>query len=273
VSVDKAKQFLKNWTGKVVRSAPFQAVRDTALNVAGLDLHEKLFLQSMTGGRRDGLTQLPENTLGQLKGASRDRDLARMGVEKVAPWMEQTPSDFPSGVKPIQYSPIHGQAREGDNLDLYGRGAELHMGLGNVQATKDDSGNVRVRDIWDVDHSADEDAAIAKGEKPLMHDLGEGGPLASRIYHFARRLGTYEPINVDVNIPAEKWKGIEGEVAPEGYSPYSRTVNTIKRSPEYVHGGGYSGMPPMLETDIQDGNLHDLWNKKNLVPLSEAPIN
>jgi len=267
VSVDKAKQFLKDWTGKVVRSAPFQAVRDTALNVAGLDLHEKLFLQSMTGGRRDGLTQLPEDTLGQLKGASRDRDLARMGVEKVAPWMEQTPNDFPAGVKPIKYSPIHGQAREGDNLDLYGRGAELHMGLGNVQATTDDSGNVRVRDIWDVDHAAHEDAAIAKGENPLMGDLVEGGPLASRIYHFARRLGTYEPINVDVNIPAEKWKGIEGEAAPESYPTYSRTVSTIKRSPENVPGAGYvdlSGMPPMLETE--DGNLHDLWNQKKPLP-------
>ena len=219
-----AKQFLKDWIGKGVRSAPFQAVRDTALNAAGLGLHEKLFLQSMTGGRRDGLTQLPESTLGQLKGASDERDLARMSVEKVAPW----------GKPPLgrSYFPLSSPQRpEGGNLSLYGRGADLHLGLGNVQATKDDSGNVRVKDIWDVDHTPWEDEAIARGEKPVMRDLIEGGPLASRIYHFARRLGTYEPINVDINIPSKKWKGIEGELAPEGYPMHSRVVGAFKDRP------------------------------------------
>ncbi len=224
-----AKQFLKDWIGKGVRSAPFQAVRDTALNAAGLGLHEKLFLQSMTGGRRGGLTQLPKSTLGQLKGASDDRDLARMSVEKVAPWVEK---QYPPTFGGSYFMPKSPQSSEGDNLNLYGRGAGLHLGLGNVQATKDASGNVRVKDIWDVDHTPFENEAIARGEKPVMGDLVEGGPLASRIYHFARRLGTYEPIDVDINIPAQKWESIEGELAPESYPTHSRVVGAFKRPPE-----------------------------------------
>ena len=243
-----------------MRSAPFQTVRDTALNAAGLGLHEKLYLQAMTGGRRGGLTQLPEHTLGQLKGASDDRDLARMSVEKVAPWVEKqhTPSMTVSVLGP--------QSSEGDNLNLYGRGAGLHLGLGNVQATKDASGNVRVKDIWDVDHLPQEDAAIAKGERPAMHDLVEGGPLASRIYHFARRLGTYEPINVDINIPSKKWEGIEGELAPESYPTHSRFVSTFKRPPKGPTVGELiGGHSPVGEFQGPDVNWSEVF-QKNPIP-------
>lgn len=261
MSVDKAKKFLKEKTGELVRSAPFQSVRDTAFNVAGLGLHEKLFLQSMTGGRRKGLTDLPKSSLPYLKGAFNDRELARMSVGKVAPWVEKEAALL--GVNPEdfnKYSFAHGQYKEGDNLDLYGKGADLHLGLGNAQVIQDDLGNVRVTDKWDVDHTPAEDAAIARGENPRMSDLVEGGSLASRIYHFARRLGTYEPINVDVNIPSENWEGIEAQSAPKSYPTHSRTVSTITRPPEQID------IPQIPPPGLIDGNLQDVWKQKNPIP-------
>jgi len=266
VSVDKAKKFLKEKTGELVRSAPFQSVRDTAFDVAGLGLHEKLFLQSMTGGRRKDLTDLPKSSLPYLKGAFNDRELARKSVGKVAPWVEKeaallgvNPEDFNKFASEMD-SFAHGQAKEGDNLSLYGKGADLHLGLGNAQVIQDDLGNVLVTDKWDVDHTPEEDAAIARGENPRMSDLVEGGSLASRIYHFARRLGTYEPINVAVNIPSENWEGIEAQAPPKSYPTHSRTVNTVTRPPEQTD------IPQMPPSGLIDGNLHDVWKQKNPVP-------
>ena len=37
-------------------------------------------------------------------------------------------------------------------------------------------------------------------------DLQEGGRLASTIYNIARNLNTYEPLQYNVSIPADKWE-------------------------------------------------------------------
>ena len=106
-----------------------------------------------------------------------------------------------------------------------------------------------------------------------MHDLVEGGPLASRIYHFARRLGTYEPINVDINIPSKKWEGIEGELAPGGYPIHSRVVGAFKDRPPkgptgkigYDPKGGIGGHT--IPADLGPGsNLSEVLKQKVPIP-------
>jgi len=123
---------------------------------------------------------------------------------------------------------------------------ETMEGSGDV--TKDDQGNVRLTDTWDVDHDPEvvmdtttgkpvkefvEGAGeglyfpehdkvgdmvpvltgnISKSQKDYS-DLREGGRLASTLYNLARKFGTYKPLQYDVTIPAEKWASTEA-VAP-----------------------------------------------------------
>lgn len=220
--------------GKLVRSDPFQHLRNAALERTPLGLPEKTFIKAMTGGDKvtPGGIQLSDDQLARLKQAHTvQKDPSRMPVVREfnanSSWFaDMSPAELE---KERQFH--NEQFRDPDARALarfnspyvttYGRyqnesgyGRDLKMTLGGLSMTNTPQG-MRIQDEWHIDPvkavAADHTTGIRKDaidRFDAIHDLGEGGHLPSIIANTAQALGTYEPIQIDQTIPTNKWNSI-----------------------------------------------------------------
>jgi len=250
----------------VVRSGPFQAVRDVVLETSGLPKPEKFFIKAMTGGSKDITTMTPEE-LSLIKGAYTEKynttplkDEQIYGMAKAQEgyhkqFIEQAKKQYASASPMVKNSPL-GQMmlqtintpfdinkaletikmgseaqkkyakNSGPVVNLYGQGRDMKMAYGNLSVFPQPGGGVQIYDRWKVDKANDVYPGIEKmgiGDKAdHVADLGEGGPIPSLLYNAAKQLGTYEPFDIRVNVPAEQWRNIEGKINQE------KTNNNVK---------------------------------------------
>jgi hypothetical protein len=253
----------------VVRSGPFQAVRDVVLETSGLPKPEQFFIKAMTGGSKDITTMTPEE-LSLIKGAYTEKynttplkDEQIYGMAKVQEgyhkqFIEQAKKQYASASPMVKNSPL-GQMmlqtintpfdinktletikmgseaqkkyakHSGPVVNLYGQGRDMKMAYGNLSVFPQPGGGVQIYDRWKVDKANDVYPGIEKIEKTdlgdktdRVADLGEGGPIPSLLYNAAKQLGTYEPFDIRVNVPAEQWRNIEGKINQE------KTNNRVK---------------------------------------------
>lgn len=205
----------------LVRSRPFQALRNAALDKFEVGLPERTFIKAMTGGDKLGTTELNPEQLSRLKQAYND---------------QKGPSNAPKKPEP-EYSDDASMKYYNDNLadynspivSTYGNitqqspyGRDLKMTLGNLQMTPTEEGGMDIYDRWDVDP---DDVATNAPETGLagqnstfdrILDLTEGGPIPSLVTRAAQHLDTYEPIEIRQNIPADEWQSIEAKGLPLG---------------------------------------------------------
>jgi hypothetical protein len=250
----------------VVRSGPFQAVRDVVLETSGLPKPEQFFIKAMTGGSKDITTMTPEE-LSLIKGAHTEKynttplkDEQIYGMAKAQEgyhkqFIEQAKKQYASASPMVKNSPM-GQMmlqtintpfdinkaletikmgseaekkyakNSGPVVNLYGQGRDMKMAYGNLSVFPQPGGGVQIYDRWKVDKANDVYPGIEKmglGDKAdHVADLGEGGPIPSLLYNAAKQLGTYEPFDIRVNVPAEQWRNIEGKINQE------KTNNRVK---------------------------------------------
>ena len=240
----------------IVRSAPFQAVRDVALEKSGLPKPEQFFAKAMTGGSRDITTMTPEE-LSLVKGAYNQKyntiPLTDAQLYKMAKaqelnhktFIEQTKQQYASASPETKNSPL-GQMmlqtintpfdinnvmkgiktgaeaqknylkNSGPVVSLYGQGRNMKMAYGSLSVFPQAKGGVEIYDRWKVDPA---DKVIPGSSKmgladraDAVADLGEGGPIPALIYNAAKALGTYEPFDIRVNVPAQEWQNIAGKI-------------------------------------------------------------
>jgi len=278
----QVKDAIASAPGNLVRADKFQKGRDFLMNVTGVPEPEKRFVQAMTGGLNEGITELPDKFIGPIKGAFNEKleqqklfGKAQAEFDANPEKYEQTYFDASKGVNKEVTTPGHvgqvlagkdfygdswsipkgifKQPHEGEGVSFYGSPRDLHLSLGHANVTKDDQGNYRLTDTWDVDHDP-ELVLDSKTGKPKMDfvpgagmnlyspehdqsgdympsftgnvsesqkdysDLQEGGRLASTLYNLARKFGTYEPLQYDVTIPAEQWDSAEA-ISPLNHYP------------------------------------------------------
>jgi len=273
---NQVKEAIASAPSNLVRTDKFQKGRDFLMNVTGVPEPEKRFVQAMTGGLNEGITELPDKFIGPIKGAFNEKLDQHSLFSKAQAEFDANPEKY----KEVYYKDEHGEDTdrlykggvegvlagedfygskhnipsgifkhpEGEGTSFYASPRDLHLSLGHANVTKDDQGNVRLTDTWDVDHDPEvvmdtttgkpvkefvEGAGeglyfpehdkvgdmvpvltgnISKSQKDYS-DLREGGRLASTLYNLARKFGTYKPLQYDVTIPAEKWASTEA-VAP-----------------------------------------------------------
>lgn len=240
----------------VVRSAPFQAVRDVALEKSGLPKPEQFFIKAMTGGSRDITTMTPEE-LALVKGAydakynteplSEDKlfELAKSTEMHHKEFTEKAKKEYASATKEIKNSPL-GQAmftaattpfsfdkaleavkmsakaqqdyvkNSGPVVNLYGQGRNMKMAYGSLSVFPQPGGGVQIYDRWKVDKANQAFPGIEKtgldDRVDRVADLGEGGPIPALIYNAAKKLGTYEPFDIRVNVSPQQWQNTQGQV-------------------------------------------------------------
>ena len=246
----------------IVRSSPFQAVRDVALEHSGLPKPEQFYIKAMTGGSKDITTMSPEE-LALVKGAYEAKRqhkptspekmlaLAKLQEELHNKFVTNLENQYNSSSPEMQNSPI-GQKmfslintpfdlnktfneiqeankaseikRTGPVVSLYGQGRDMRMAYGNLSVFPQPGGGVQIYDRWKVDKAEQVMPGLSKfgmGDKAdSVADLGEGGPIPSLIYNAAKTLGTYEPFDIRVNVPAQQWQSIQGKTKqPEFATP------------------------------------------------------
>lgn len=220
--------------GSLVRSEPFQHLRNAALDRTPLGLPEKTFIKAMTGGDKvtPGGIEFSDDQLARLKQAYTDqKDPSRRPVV-----MEFDPNreEF-AGMSPEELERerqfYNENFRKYDNdalakfnspyVSTYGSspktsgyGRDLKMTLGGLSMTNNPDG-MRIQDAWDIDPASevakDPTTGITERDKDsidLIQDLQEGGNVPSLIANAARALNTYEPIEIDKTIPADTWDSI-----------------------------------------------------------------
>jgi hypothetical protein len=103
----------------------------------------------------------------------------------------------------------------GPVVSLYGQGRNMKMAYGSLSVFPQAKGSVEIYDRWKVDPA---DKVIPGSSKmgladraDAVADLGEGGPIPALIYNAAKALGTYEPFDIRVNVPAQEWQNIAGK--------------------------------------------------------------
>jgi len=239
----------------VVRSAPFQAVRDVVLEKSGLPKPEQFFIKAMTGGSRDITTMTPEE-LSLVKGAYNEKydttpltdaqlyEMAKAQELNHKAFIEQAKEKYASASLKEKNSPL-GQMllqtintpfninnvmtgikeaietnknylkNSGPVVNLYGQGRNMKMAYGSLSVFPQAEGGVKIYDRWKVDPA---DKVVPGLEKmgladraDAVADLGEGGPIPALIFNAAKSLGTYEPFDIRVNVPAEEWQNITGK--------------------------------------------------------------
>ncbi len=278
---NQVKEAIASAPSNLVRTDKFQKGRDFLMNVTGVPEPEKRFVQAMTGGLNEGITELPDKFIGPIKGAFNEKLDQHSLFSKAQAEFDANPEKY----KEVYYKDEHGEDTdrlykggvegvlagedfygskhnipsgifkhpEGEGTSFYASPRDLHLSLGHANVTKDDQGNVRLTDTWDVDHDP-EVVLDPKTGKPKMEfvpgagvnlyspehdqsgdympsftgnvsesqkdysDLQEGGRLASTLYNLARKFGTYEPLQYDVTIPAEQWDSAEA-VSPLNHYP------------------------------------------------------
>jgi hypothetical protein len=240
----------------VVRSGPFQAVRDVVLETSGLRKPEQFFIKAMTGGSKDITTMTPEE-LSLVKGAYTEKqnttplkdeqiyEMAKAQEGYHKQFIEQAKEQYASASPMVKNSPM-GQMmlqtintpfdinkaleaikmgseaqkkyakNSGPVVSLYGQGRNMKMAYGSLSVFPQAKGGVEIYDRWKVDPA---DKVIPGSSKmgladraDAVADLGEGGPIPALIYNAAKALGTYEPFDIRVNVPAQEWQNIAGKI-------------------------------------------------------------
>lgn len=220
--------------GALVRSEPFQHLRNAALDRTSLGLPEKTFIKAMTGGDKvtPGGIELSDDQLARLKQAYTDQKdpSRRPRVREFDPNREQFAGMSPEELE-IERQWYNENIRKYDNdalakfnspyVSTYGNspkmsgyGRDLKMTLGGLSMTNTPDG-MRIQDTWDIDPASEvaKDASTGiterdKDRPDLVVDLKEGGNVPSLIANAARALNTYEPIEIDQTIPANTWNSI-----------------------------------------------------------------
>lgn len=233
----------------IVRSAPFQAVRDVILEKTNLPKPEQFFIKAMTGGSKDITTMTPEE-LSLVKGAYNQKynqpplteeeiyGMAAAAKDHHKFFIEQAKKEYGSASSTVKNSPkgqymlqaintpfdINQTANaikaglkaqkeyvkdSGPVVNLYGQGRDMKMAYGSLSVFPQPNNGVQIYDRWKVDKAKDFNSEL-KDKADRVLDLGEGGPIPSLIYNVAKRLNTYEPFDIRVNVPAKQWKNIEG---------------------------------------------------------------
>lgn len=220
--------------GQLVRSSPFQHLRNAALERTSLGLPEKTFIKAMTGGDRvtHGGIQLSDDQIARLKMAYKDQKnpLMKPTVREFDPNQEVFAGMSPEQLE-IERKFFNENFRKADNdalakfnspyVSTYGRsiddsgyGRDLKMTFGGLSMSKTPQG-MRIQDTWDIDSAEEVASDPSTGIKAgvvdkfdNIHDLVEGGAIPSIIANAARSMGTYEPINIDKTIPIKEWNSI-----------------------------------------------------------------
>lgn len=175
----------------VVRSAPFQAVRDVLLEKSGLPKPEQFYIKGMTGGSRDITTMTPEE-LALVKGSYdkkyntkplSDEEMFNMAKMQQGPYVsfvEGAKKKYAAASQETKNSPF-GQAmlnaintpfdinkalesvklaskmekdyvkNSGPVVSLYGQGRDMKMAYGNLSVYPQPGGGVQIYDRWKVD--------------------------------------------------------------------------------------------------------------------------
>jgi len=175
----------------IVRSAPFQAVRDVVLEKSGLPKPEQFYIKGMTGGSKDITTMTPEE-LALVKGAYEqkqnfqspsDQDIFMMAkqqelihqsfVKKLKEQYAKSPEEnknsplgqmiFNTINKPFNLDEVVSDIKTGVNaaqkaiknsgpvVNLYGQGRNMKMAYGNLSVYPQPGGGVQIYDRWKVD--------------------------------------------------------------------------------------------------------------------------
>ena len=175
----------------IVRSAPFQAVRDVALEKSGLPKPEQFYIKGMTGGSKDITTMTPEE-LALVKGAYEqkqnfqspsDQDIFMLAkqqelmhqsfVKKLKEQYAKAPEEnknsplgkmiFNTINTPFNLDEVVGNIKTGVNaaqkaiknsgpvVNLYGQGRNMKMAYGNLSVYPQPGGGVQIYDRWKVD--------------------------------------------------------------------------------------------------------------------------
>lgn len=220
--------------GALVRSEPFQHLRNAALDRTSLGLPEKTFIKAMTGGDKvtPGGIELSDDQLARLKQAYTDqKDPSRRPVvyefdpsreqfagmspeelERERQWYNENIRKYDNDALAKFNSPY--VSTYGSTPGMSGYGRDLKMTLGGLSMTNTPDG-MRIQDTWDIDPASevakDASTGITERDKDrldLVVDLQEGGNVPSLIANAARALNTYEPIEIDKTIPANTWNSI-----------------------------------------------------------------
>ena len=220
--------------GALVRSEPFQHLRNAALDRTSLGLPEKTFIKAMTGGDKvtPGGIELSDDQLARLKQAYTDqKDPSRRPVvyefdpsreqfagmspeelERERQWYNENIRKYDNDALAKFNSPY--VSTYGSTPGMSGYGRDLKMTLGGLSMTNTPDG-MRIQDTWDIDPASevakDASTGITERDKDrldLVVDLQEGGNVPSLIANAARALNTYEPIEIDQTIPANTWNSI-----------------------------------------------------------------
>jgi len=203
----------------LVRSRPFQALRNAALDKFEVGLPERTFIKAMTGGDRFGTTKLNPEQLSRLKQAYDDQKGPSNAPKKPEPeYSDEISMKYYNDNLADYNSPIVSTYGNITQQSPYGR--DLKMTLGNFQMTPTEEGGMNIYDRWDVDPddvaTKDPGTGLAGQNSTFdrILDLTEGGSVPSLITRAAQQLGTYEPIEIRQNIPAKEWKTIKAKRVP-----------------------------------------------------------
>ena len=248
----------------VVRSAPFQAVRDVLLEKSGLPKPEQFYIKGMTGGSRDINKMTPEE-LALIKGSYDEKyntkplsdeemfNMAKMQQSSHASFVEGAKKKYAAASQETKNSPfgqgllnaintpfdinealetvkIGGKMEKeyvknsGPVVNLYGQGRDMKMAYGNLSVYPQPGGGVQIYDRWKVDK-----AKRVRDKSDMVLDLGEGGPIPSLIYNAAKSLGTYEPFDIRVNVSPQEWQNVQGKINNPTSSNAKMDMNTVNR--------------------------------------------
>ena len=218
-----------NPLSNTVRDAAL-SVRNAALEQADRPYHEELFIKAHTGGAKgDGvLREIPDRIL----------RIVKQEVEDDTKRRQDFLADGGKGMNELtaaaQYAlenstdQIHKDAAQNflDNLDkgkaqaedlgrktqghlsLYGADKEATYSLGTIGVYFDQAGNVTIKDKWKVDGSKQGRSDKPDGRKYRYADLAEGGDIASDVHDWAKMLGLYKEIPIEVKLTKEEWEAI-----------------------------------------------------------------
>jgi len=205
---NRVKEAIASAPSNLVRTDKFQSGRDFLMDFARVPEPEKRFVQAMTGGLNENITELPDKFIGPIKGAFneklRQQELFSRAQAELAAnpeKHEQTYFDASEGINKEVTVPGHiesvlagkdfyggfgkiprgvfKQPLKGEGVSFYGAPRDLHLSLGHANVTKDKEGNYRLTDTWDVDHDP-EFVIDPKTNKPKMQFVQGAG---ADVYH------------------------------------------------------------------------------------------
>lgn len=245
----------------------FQGIRDYALDRFA-PRPEALFVKAMTGGAPTQTT-MTDTELGKIKDAFQkqkrfdliDPQEAFEKASKKYAEFANSGSPFakfaiPPTLEGAQKAYALAKAEQEDPVtSLYDYGRDVKMSYGNLSVYPQPDGGVRIYDRWKVDKNL----GGRKDKTDRVRDLAEGGPVASMVYNFANKLGTYKPFDIDVTIPGEQWKQIQ-PIGPDKSNVPAPGIKTPEENKQIMQA---------IELENQGGflnYLNNLYRKFNPEP-------